>query len=78
MSCSLRDAVTLEERGVPVVVLATTPFMNSTVAHAELLGRPDFVSTEVTHPLVSLGSDEVDQRADTVTPVVVARLLGKS
>ncbi len=77
MSCSLHDAVTLESRGVPAVVLCTTPFMNAAAAHARLLGRGDLAAVEVQHPLVSLNPAEVRDRAAQVYHTVVARLLGE-
>jgi hypothetical protein len=77
VSCSLHDVVTLESRGIPSVVLCTTPFLNAAVAHARLLGRPDLTAVEVRHPLVSLGPKEVQERAEEIYAQVVTRLLGR-
>jgi hypothetical protein len=77
VSCSLHDAVTIEGRGVPAVVLCTTPFMNAAAAHARLLGRADLAAIEVQHPLVSLASPEVQKRAEQVYDAVAAQLLGR-
>jgi hypothetical protein len=76
VSCSLHDAVTLESRGVPVVVLCTTPFMNAAAAHARLLGRPDLKAVEVQHPVVSLSRTEIRGRAEAVYEAIVSHLLG--
>jgi hypothetical protein len=70
----LHDAVTLEDRGVPVAVLCTTPFLNAAAAHARLLGRGDLRAVEVPHPLVSLSAEEVRRRAEAILEAVVARL----
>jgi hypothetical protein len=75
VSCSLRDAVTLETRGIPAVVLCTTPFMNAAAAHARLLGRPDLQAIEVQHPVVSLSRAELHGRAEAVYEAVVKCLL---
>jgi hypothetical protein len=77
VSCSLHDAVTLESRGLPVVVLCTTPFMNAAAAHARILGRADLRATEVVHPLVTLSPDEVRERAEAVIAAITARIQGR-
>ena len=75
MSCSLHDVATLEGRGVPAVVLCTTPFLNAAATHARLLGRGDLQTVEVPHPLVSLDHEHVRQRAESIVDAVVERLL---
>ena len=78
MSCSLHDAVELEDRGVRTVVIHTQVFLNAAPAHAQALGRPDFTgSVAVHHPVAALPRDEARRRADEVIPAVVAALLGQ-
>ena len=79
MSCSLHDAVELEDRGIRTVVIHTSVFMNSARAHARAYGRPDFEgSVAVRHPLAAIPRDEVWQRAEEVLPAVVAALTGQT
>jgi hypothetical protein len=77
VSCSLRDAVNLEARGVPAVVLCTTPFLNAATAHARLLGRSDLRPVEVPHPLVSLHPQAVRERAEAIIDAIVEQLLSR-
>jgi hypothetical protein len=77
VSCSLHDAATLESRGVPTIVLCTTPFMNAAAAHARMLGRSDIRVVEVPHPLVTLDSKGIRSRAEAIYPAVVDSLLGR-
>ena len=78
MSCSLHDAVELEDRGIRTVVIHTSVFLNSARAHAQAFGRPDFEgSVAVRHPLAAVPRDEARQRADEVVPAVVGALLGR-
>ena len=78
MSCSLHDAVELEDRGVRTVVIHTHVFLNAARAHAQALGRSDFTgSVAVRHPVAALPRDEARRRADEVIPAVIAALLGQ-
>lgn len=78
MSCSMHDAVELEDRGVRTVVIHTDVFLNSARAHALTYGRPDFAgSVAVRHPVAALSREEIYARADEVIPAIVAALLGQ-
>ena len=75
MARSLRDAVELEDRGVPTVVVHTEAFESAAVAHAKSLGRPDFAgSVFLKHPVAALDRDSVRQRVDDVMPAILATL----
>ena len=50
----MHDAMTLENRGVPTVVLCTDPFLNSAFRHANTFGRKDFRPLGFPHPLGGL------------------------
>ena len=76
MSCSVHDAVELEDRGIPTVALHTEVFMNSAAAHAVAYGRPDYQSVAIRHPIAGLSPDEVNGRADEVIDRIVAQLTG--
>ena len=76
MSCSMHDAVELEDRGVRTVVLNTHVFANSAKAHAVAYGRPDYDgSVLVQHPIAALGVEEVNARADAVVDAVIGALV---
>ncbi len=75
MSCSLHDAVELEQRGIPTVTLCTEPFMDSAAAHARAYGRPEARVVAVQHPLAALTPEAVRQRADAVMERIVEQLI---
>lgn len=77
MSCSVHDAVELEDRGVRTVALITEVFMSSARAHAIAFGRPDFTgAVPVRHPIIAMGRQELRERADEALPAIVAALTG--
>ncbi len=77
MARSLRDAVELEDRGVPTVVVHTEAFKAAALSHAKSLGRPDFDgSVFLRHPIAALDRNSVHQRVDEVLPDILASLLG--
>lgn len=78
MSCSVHDAVELEDRGVRTVVVHTTAFLDAARTHALAYGRPDFAgSVAVRHPVAALSRAEVCARADEVIVDIVTALLGR-
>lgn len=75
MARSLRDAVELEDRGVPTVVIHTEAFRSAAQAHIQSLGRPDFGrSVFVRHPIAALDRAAVRERVDEVVPDILAAL----
>ena len=64
----------LENRGVPTVVVCTSPFLDSAHIHARILGCPDFQPIVVPHPLGGLTPDQVSQRAAAAEEQIVAAL----
>lgn len=78
MSCSLHDALQLERRGVPVVVVATDAFRRSVAEQLEAISFSAFEPVYIPHPLASLPPDQVHQKADRAVPEIVARLTGAS
>jgi hypothetical protein len=55
--------MTLENRGVPTVVVCTGPFIDSAHLHARMLGREGFQPVVIPHPLGGLKPEGVMQRA---------------
>jgi hypothetical protein len=71
----MHDVLTFEERGIPTVLLCTTPFMNSAHDHAKAFASPDYQAVCVRHPLASLRPEQAQARADEAFERVVARLM---
>jgi hypothetical protein len=76
VSCSLHDAVELEGRGIPTVVLCTAAFMDAAAAHALAYGLPAARVVAVQHPLAALAPQVVVARADAVIEPIIERLVG--
>lgn len=80
MSCSMRDAVELERRGVPTVVIANDVFEPIAHATAALLGLPaDYVPRNVIylpHPTSMLDRDAIHALIDARIDDIEAALTG--
>ena len=74
MSCSVHDAVRLEERGVPVACVGTKPFADEAQEQSRLLGMPDVEMLFVAHPVQPLDDEEVHALADDVVDDAVEAL----
>ncbi len=70
----MHDAMTLEGKGIPTVVICTGPFMNSAHVHARTFGRTDFRPVGIPHPLGGLKPEAVKERADSILDEIVAAL----
>ena len=70
----MHDAMTLENQGVPTVVLCTDPFLNSAFRHANTFGRKDFRPLGFPHPLGGLTPDQVAVRAHELEQAVIETL----
>ena len=66
--------MTLENRGIPTVVLCTDPFLNSAFRHANTFGRKDFRPLGFPHPLGGLTPDQVAVRASELEQAVIETL----
>ena len=64
----------LENRGVPTVVVCTSPFLDSAHIHAQMLGRRGFQPLAIPHPLGGLGQEQVRDRATAIEDEIVAAL----
>jgi len=61
---------------VPAAVICTEQFVASARAQAEICGNPAYPFAVIAHPIGSLTRAELDERAATATPQVVAILTG--
>ena len=65
-SCCIRDAVSLEDRGIPSAPIITTEFVNETRLTREAIGMPDLRPIVIEHPVSSITAEEVIQRVQTI------------
>ena len=70
----MHDAMTLEGKGIPTVVICTNPFLNSAQVHARTFGRTDFRPVGIPHPLGGLKPEAVKERAETILDEIVVAL----
>jgi hypothetical protein len=68
------DAILFEKRGIPASVIITEPFVPTAVGIAELAGLPGYPHVAIPHPVGSLSTAEVLQRADAAVLTVEALL----
>ena len=66
--------MTLENRGIPTVVICTEPFVNSANVHSQMFGRSNFKPVHIPHPLGGLDSEQIMQRAASLKDQIVAVL----
>ncbi len=74
----MHDAMALENRGIPTVVVCTSPFMNSALIHSETFGRAGFQPLSIPHPLGGLHLDEIKKRAAEIHDQVIAALTSEA
>lgn len=77
-SCSaatVADGIMLERAGIPTVSITSDSFAMSGQAMADVQGFPGFSFAMVRHPMASLDSAQIRERADGIYPDVL-RILG--
>lgn len=62
-SSGIANAMELEKRGIPCLLVSTPPFLDAVATMARLGGMPDIAWAVVDHPLGSLGEHELSGRA---------------
>lgn len=62
-SSGIANAMELEKRGIPCLLISTPPFADAVTAMAKLGGMPDIKWAVIDHPLGSLAEDELQERA---------------
>ena len=70
----MHDAMALENRGIPTLVVCTAPFLDSARIHARTFGRTGFQPITIPHPLGALDRDGVTGRAAIVRDQIVKAL----
>jgi hypothetical protein len=59
----ISNAIELEKRGIPTLLISTTPFFEAVKISAQLRGMPQIRWAVVDHPIGSLSQDELKTRA---------------
>jgi hypothetical protein len=59
----ISNAIELEKRGIPTLLISTKPFFEAVRISAQLRGMPQIRWAVVDHPIGSLGEDELKKRA---------------
>lgn len=65
-SACLRDAITLEDRGVPTAPIITTEFVGETKLTRVAVGMPDLKPVVIDHPVSSITPEEVATRVAVI------------
>jgi hypothetical protein len=73
----MHDAIRLETSGIPTAVLVTTVFLHEAKVQREALGMTGIEPVVVTHPLSTLSSEQLDERASEALEQVVRAWAGK-
>jgi hypothetical protein len=66
--------MSLENRGIPTVVICTGPFLDSANIHARIYGRPGFQPVVINHPLGGIKAEQVSEKAAAAVEKIVAAL----
>ena len=66
--------MTLENLGIPTVVVCTGPFTDSALVHSRTFGNEGFQPVDIPHPLGGLSLEDVKLRAASIHDQIVAAL----
>ena len=66
--------MSLENRGIPTVVICTGPFLDSANIHARIYGRSGFQPVVITHPLGGIEAERVNEKAAAAAVQLIAAL----
>jgi hypothetical protein len=73
-SCSVQDAIAIERRGVPAVLICTSEMVTTGRIAAAAAGVPDFPFVVVEHPVASCTDAELDGRVDRALAQILERI----
>ncbi len=73
----MHDAITLEKRGIPSVVVISEAFVQNAKAIAKLSGIPDYPFIVVPHPVSSLDAEGLEELVKRFFPQVLELLLAR-
>ena len=66
--------MSLENRGIPTVVICTGPFLDSANIHARIYGRSGFQPVVITHHLGGIEAERVNEKAAAAAEQITAAL----
>jgi hypothetical protein len=66
--------MSLENRGIPTVVICTGPFLDSANLHARIYGRPGFQPVVIAHPLGGMKAEQVNEKAAAAAQQIIDAL----
>lgn len=66
--------MSLENRGIPTVVICTGPFLDSANIHARIYGRSGFQPVVITHPLGGIEAERVNEKAAAAVEQIITAL----
>lgn len=75
-SCSVQDAIALERRGVPAVVICTSELVITGRIAATAAGVPDYPFVVVDHPVASCTTAQLQERVDIAFEQILDRITG--
>jgi hypothetical protein len=67
----MHDAIRLESAGIPAAVIVTTVFLHEAKVQREALGMSALEPVIVKHPLSTLSSEQLDERANEALEQVI-------
>ena len=70
--------MSLENLGIPTVVICTEPFTNASLLHAKNLGNGAFQPVIIPHPLGGLQPGQVNERAAAIRERIVEALTDRA
>jgi hypothetical protein len=73
----MHDAIALELAGVPTAVIVTQQFLHEAEVLRRALGMEELAPVVITHPLSTLGQEEIEGRAADAAPQALRVWLGR-
>ena len=70
----MHDGSVLEESGVPSVAICTEVFFSAGKVQARSLGYKELEPLTVAHPIQSLTSKQIQERADSIVDKIIESL----
>jgi len=77
-SCCIRDAIALEQRGVPTAAVVTTEFVREAEVQRRALGMDGLLPVIIRHPVSSIADAEVVERVEQICAQAQGVWLGQS
>ena len=71
----MHDGAALEERGIPSVAICSEVFFAAGKVQAKALGYDNLEPITVGHPIQSLTTDQIRNRADGIVEKITAALM---